>query len=688
MELINKPGVMGMNFLGQNIIIGDMWYMSTQQYADSSQGYYSATGEAFVDALTLDLKWGYPDPRNYYAILSNGQPFDIIKWFQKKYPDGLPRVHTVHWFNADGETIPQTQQEQSQVGLTLAMHFVGSKCYFCGFPWFVNRFEYADSPYNRVVSYQSGSLNYLGADIDNITDEDHRAATLWFYKPQISYLPDGTNGVYTSGAQPGPVDNLIYIFMNGELVNRAKEIAGESYNNMFEVTTAKPISAQFPYNGPQNTVYQVPSIIDYGAYDYWGSPFSVGSASDFSGLYHPYGGGAKSSWYPTDKLPEGEVIIPPDDFEYYDNDPDPDLDPDEPDTTGGHGDYEESEGAIPPDEMIIPPSIISNSGCAHLYLPTSAQAQNFYKELWDQDLIDYLKNMFTNNPMDCVISLAAYPMDFDALGYRSSNTVKCVVGDREMETDMFYSNNDFVGVDFGRLYLTEKWGSAIDYEPYTRMQLFLPFIGFVDISPNDVYVSEQRIKEARKRAISIPSHKGYIHLRYMINLFTGDCVAYVFGYGNALKETLIGTYTGVCGMQVPITGRDYNSYFSSVAGGILKSVGSALSGSIGAAAGDLVTTAISCSGGPPVQRSGSFTSGTSLIGQLRPYLIRTTPQQDLPNFDGYKKVAGLPYNKYISLANVTGYIEIEEVKASGFSGTDEELNEFLTLAKGGIWFET
>lgn len=681
MELINRPGPISMEFIGQRIVIGDMWYMNTTK----TDNYYSSTGDDLVDMLTNDLRWGYPSPNAFYSILNNGTPFNIIKWFQTKYPDGLPTSTVFHYFNVDGEIVPQTQQEKDTVGLTLSINYVNNKAYFLGRIGYFDSFsEYL---INYLISAQSGSLNYLGADINNLTEEDYTAATLWFYKPQMSYMPDGTNGLQDNGTQtPASVDNKIYIFLNGEIVNLAKEYAGESYNNLYEVLTGQPIQVQFPNNRPDSPYFQIPSIVNYGSYDVWGNPLSIGTANDYRALYKYYTGGAKFAWFNTEKLPQGEIIIQPEDFKDYNNDPDPE-EPDEPDTTGGHGNYKPSEESIPPDEVIIPPSIISKSGCAHLYLPTSAQTQSFYKELWDQDLIDYLKNMFTNNPMDCVISLACFPMDFDALGYRSADTVKCVVGDREMNTQMFYANNDFVGVDFGTITLRERWGSAVDYEPFTRMQLFLPFIGFVDISPNDVYVSENVIKEARKEGRPFTSTVGYIHLRYMINLFTGDCVAYVFGYGNALEETLIGTYTGVCGMQIPITGRDYNSFFSSVAGGLLKSVGSALSGSIGAAAGDLVTTAISATGGPPVQRSGSFTAGTSLIGALEPFLIRTTPQQDLPNFAGYKKVVGLPYNKYVTLTNISGYVEIEDVKASGFSGTDEELNEFLELAKGGIWFE-
>ena len=687
MHIYNVPGPIQMEFLGQTIMLGEMWYGSIWQENEGSSAIFSNTGDSFVDTFTMDLAWGYPAPRTWYAFVSSGKPFYIIKWFQQKYPDGLPRSNVYHYFNEDGEMEqPIAPADRTNVGLTLTMQFRGSKCYFLGFDGWVDTYPATEWIYDNRIGAQNSSLGYYGADIDNLTSEDMNAATLWFYKPQLSHLPDLTNGVYSNIVSPGPVDDRYHMFLNGYLVNKAKVDLGDYYNNMFAINPARVIDVQYPNNNSDTPHYKAPSIIDYGGYEYWGSPLAIGTATDFSGLYEVYNSGSEAMWQDSSKLPSGEVIIAPEDFEDYNNDPDPEEDPDEPDETGGHGDYPPSEESIPPDEMIIPPSIISNSGCAHLYLPTMAQTQSFYEELWDQDIIDYLKNMFTNNPMDAVISLAAFPMDFDALGYRSADTVKCVVGTREMNTTMFYSNEDFPGIDFGYIYMKERWGSAIDYEPYTRIQLFLPFIGFVEISPNDCYVSEHALKEAEKNGRIITSRVGYIHLRYMINLFTGDCVAYVFGYGNALKETLIGTYTGVCGMQIPITGRDYNSYFSSIAGGIMRSVGSAMSGHIGAAAGDLVTTAVSATGGPPIQRSGSFTSGTSLIGQLEPFVLRTTPQQDLPNFSGYKKVAGLPYNKYRLLSTVSGYAEVEDIKTEGFTGTDEELQEFISLIKGGVWF--
>lgn len=686
MHIYNVPGNIQMEFLGQTITLGEMWYGSTWPYADAVQGIYSATGDAFVDTFTMDLRWEYPAPRSWYSFVSNGKPFYIIKWFQQKYPNGLPRSNVYHFFNEDGEMLqPISSSDRSKVGLTLTMQFRGSKCYFLGFDGWVDQYPSTEWIYDNRIGAQNSCLGYYGADIDNLNSDDMNAATLWFYKPQLKYLPDLTNGVYAHTVAPGPVDDRYKMFLNGLIVNKAKVDAGDTYNNMFAINAARVIDVQFPTNSFDTPYYKAPSIIDYGGYNYWGNPLAVGSATDFSGLYETYNNGSEFVWMDSSKLPSGEVIIVPDDFEDYNNDPDPEADPDEPDETGGHGDYKPSDESIPPDEMDIPPSIISNSGCAHLYLPTMAQTQSFYQELWDQDIIDYLKNMFTNNPLDAVISLAAFPMDFDSLGYRSANPVKCVVGTREMDTTMFYANEDFPGIDFGYIYLRERWGSAIDYEPFTRIQIYLPFIGFVDVSPNDCYVSEQAIKDAEKQGKSIPSRVGYIHLRYMINLFTGDCVAYVFGYGNSLHESLIGTYTGVCGMQIPITGRDYNSFFSSIAGGLVRSVGSAMSGNIGAAAGDLVTTAISATGGAPIQRSGSFTAGTSLIGELEPFVLRTTPQQDLPNFNGYKKVAGLPYNKYVSLQNQHGYIEIEDIKTTGFTGTESELVELKSLMEGGIY---
>lgn len=658
------------NFFGQDVTVGEAWYGARWPEKDGDDCIYSYQDDGIYQFVFGDLKWGYPAPRGFNAFLSFGTPFSIIKWFMDRYNGELPAASVTHYFKSTGEYFPVTLAEMQQFSFMLRLHYQDGKAWFLATAdkdRFISDF---DADWRETVRWVKENLGYNGCDINNITDEDYTAATVFLFKPQCAYLPDITN--YNYG-----IDNLIMVVLNGAL-NR--DMSGELGDMMKFPKICEPLPGRYPHNdSPQ---YFCPNIVNWGD---WGSATEPGVANNFSGLYAK-GIGVLSRQFFIDSrtLPDFEIIEEPDNFKDYDNET-PEDDTDLPDTTGGNGYYPESKESMGPDKNVIPGYGPSETGFCHLYIPTFAQLRNLQTAIWDQDIIDYLKNMFTTNPMECIISLAMYPMDFESLGYRG-DLVQCVLGTRAISHDgqavnMYVPKNFAVGLDFGKIELRERYGSALDYSPFTSFQLFLPFIGFVEISPNDVYIPEpgNEKKNAKDRKA------GYIHLQYMINLYTGDCVAYIYGMGATGIENLIATHSGNCSMQIPVTGRDYNSFYSNIANGFVRAAGNLASGKVGSAISDAVTTAISSSGGAQVQRSGGYTNGCTLISPTEPYLIRTTPQQNLAKFSEYARTNGLPYNKKRTLKNISGYTEIENLEATGFTGTDEELEEMITLLQGGVW---
>lgn len=87
---------------------------------------------------------------------------------------------------------------------------------------------------------------------------------------------------------------------------------------------------------------------------------------------------------------------------------------------------------------------------------------------------------------------------------------------------------------FGSLAIDEYFKSFLDYAPYTKMQIYLPFIGIQEIQVNLCM-------------------GGSIELDYLINAFNGNCTAFLTLTDRNGNSRLVNSATGNCAIHVPIT---------------------------------------------------------------------------------------------------------------------------------------
>ena len=131
------------------------------------------------------------------------------------------------------------------------------------------------------------------------------------------------------------------------------------------------------------------------------------------------------------------------------------------------------------------------------YVLDAAGVESLGTALWDitADLIDnggtpdyselnekILDQFLTNNPIDCIVSLQRFPMSIPSVG---TDTVKLGKTDtgiscKSMEKTAFYYL-------FSGKTINPKFGdSFLDYEPYTKMELYVPFCGTIQLNPADI----------------------------------------------------------------------------------------------------------------------------------------------------------------------------------------------------------
>lgn len=340
-------------------------------------------------------------------------------------------------------------------------------------------------------------------------------------------------------------------------------------------------------------------------------------------------------------------------------------------TTAPPDPYEEQSGAseeeggdgdeIQNDEIDFTPpptSMAVASGFITLFCPSQAELNALADYMWSPLFdVDTLKKLFAN-PMDCILGLSVIPVPIVPEG---TKTVK--VGGVSTTVSMGYTNHQYYLVDCGTVTIPKRWGAYMDYAPYTKLNIFLPYIGFRQISADDVMGKT-------------------LHLRYMIDILSGACNAEL-----KVNNTVLYSWAGSCAMQIPITGNDWRSAITagvSIAGSVAATV---LSGGASAPmiAGTVASATVnSLALKPEVQRSGSLSSASGFLAAQRPYIVRTNPRSAIPaNQNIY---SGYPSFVTVSLGSIAGYNEIHSVHLENIPATGAELDEIETILKGGAIF--
>ncbi len=318
---------------------------------------------------------------------------------------------------------------------------------------------------------------------------------------------------------------------------------------------------------------------------------------------------------------------------------DPD-DPNPPDPDGG-----EPTPGVP----ILP--IVASAGLGNIYNPSKAQVSALQRYLWSSDnLVDILK--LFQNPVDGIISLHwvfGTPIDGGSkeitLGYLPTGVTAPVV------------TSQFTDIDCGTITIPLKQKNALDYPPYTDIQIYLPFIGIEPLNAYDLV-------------------GGTLNVTYRIDVYTGACVAKLTAKRNGLNCKLY-EFAGNCGYELPLTSGNFVGMVGNVISGAVT--GATLGGVGGAVLGGARSAIHS---NMDVRRSGNLSANAGICGSRIPYVIitRAVPY-DASN---YNMFYGYPSNKTVYLYNCKGYTKVKDIVLHT-SATDEEKQEIESLLKEGVY---
>lgn len=311
------------------------------------------------------------------------------------------------------------------------------------------------------------------------------------------------------------------------------------------------------------------------------------------------------------------------------------------------------------------PAFSSIGAFSRCYALTSHNISDLRDYLWNKDLfnVENFMKLF-GDPMQAVISLRMFPFDLsnhDSAHISADTSIK--LGNFLLTAQGAPIDTNYNQVfDLGTFSIDEYYGTAMDYSPYTKIMIYLPYIGIRQLNNND-YMGKT------------------LNVKYIVDIMTGACVATIWR-----DEQLINHYDGKIGQDIPLSSNN-NSQF---AVGIAQGVTNAALGVAGAATGQpivagmgILSAAKSVTGSQMTVQSGGVASPNSSFWMPQYcYIIITRPYQSLSS--KFYEENGAPSNVAATLSSVSGMTVIDNVILDGFTCTDEEKNEIKSLMKEGI----
>lgn len=309
-----------------------------------------------------------------------------------------------------------------------------------------------------------------------------------------------------------------------------------------------------------------------------------------------------------------------------------------------------------------------------------------------------LDAFLTNNPIDAIVSVKKFPLSSVPHAESLENIYlgKYQTGAAGYALAMQQARYNFEGIP-----IFPKFGNCfLDYSPYTKMQLYVPFCGTIDIDAADFM----------GRTLSV---------EMVIDFITGAVTAYVLA-----NQLVVTSLTGNCGIDIAITGTEQSTVSAALENAILQDKSArgnyTLKGSVGGMLtnpiGNIMhpTTAIENRFNTkiqtmqanynlqhvemPLRQIGSASPLNSWALEFVCRLIIYYPDGECISFnatnepslitkkvESFGAVNGFATVETDTLNNFTGFTQVSDADLSGISATDTEKEMLLSLLHSGVY---
>lgn len=270
--------------------------------------------------------------------------------------------------------------------------------------------------------------------------------------------------------------------------------------------------------------------------------------------------------------------------------------------------------------------------------------------LWGANIFDEF-SLVNSNPIENIISCKNIPISL-------SGTDEIIhLGNVDTGTNGSKVASNFSTLNVGQIALPTKYNSFLDFAPYTKVTIYLPYIGFKEIDAT----------------IAIGKT---LKVTYVADVITGGCIAQIFINGTRFYE-----FSGEMGVDIPITASNRAQVEASYISNAVGMGASLASGNITGAVDSVLASATA-----KYNYSSTDTPNANCVASVNRtcYVIIERPTyQELSQFNHTK---GKMCNLSKTIGSLHGFTICDaNIDLKGITATEQEKQEISSILSSGFF---
>lgn len=270
--------------------------------------------------------------------------------------------------------------------------------------------------------------------------------------------------------------------------------------------------------------------------------------------------------------------------------------------------------------------------------------------LWSANIFDEF-SLINSNPIENIISCKNIPMQINGV----DEVIK--LGNVDTGVNGARINNNFGEITIGTFTIPYKYNNFLDFAPYTKITLYLPYIGFKELDTT-IIMGKQ------------------ITIKYVVDVLTGGCLAQVY-----VNNTRMYEFSGQVGVDIPITASNRAQVEAGYISSAISDGASLAVGDVGGVAKSIISSAMS-----KYHYSSTDRPNPSCVASVNRtcYLIIDRPTyQNLKSFNHTK---GRMCNLSKKIGSLRGFTICDSnIDLSGINATEDEKKEIVNILSNGFF---
>ena len=271
--------------------------------------------------------------------------------------------------------------------------------------------------------------------------------------------------------------------------------------------------------------------------------------------------------------------------------------------------------------------------------------------LWSGNIFDSF-SLVNSNPIENIISCKDIPF---SIGGGADNIIK--LGNVDTGVNGEKVNTNFSEITIGSITIPKKYNNFLDLAPYTKVTIYLPYIGFKEID------------------VTLVMGKT-ITVKYAVDVITGGCVAEIF-----CNKTRLYEFSGQVGIDIPITASNRSQVEAGYISNAVSGGADLITGDVLGASETMLSSAFS-----KYHYSSTSAPSPSCVASLNRtcYVVIDRPTYD--NLKVFNHTRGRMCNLSKKIGNLKGYTICDShIDLSGIVATDAEKDEIIKILSSGFF---